>query len=66
MASSPIISLQIDGETLGTVKDFIWGGASKITGDGDCGHEIKRHLFLGIKAMIIIDSMLKSRDNLCQ
>ena len=61
MASSPIISWQIDGETMGTVKDFILGG-SKITADGDCSHEIKRHLFLGRKTMTNLDSILKSRD----
>ena len=58
MASSPIISWQIDGET---VADFIFGG-SKITADGDCSHEIKRCLLLGRKAMINLDSILKSRD----
>ena len=61
MASSSIISWQIDGETVETVTDFILG-ASKITADGDCSHEIKRHLFLGRKAMINLDSILKSRD----
>ena len=61
MASSPITSWQIDGETMETVKDFIFGG-SKITADGDCSHEIKRHLLLGSKAMNNLDSMLKSRD----
>ena len=58
MASGPITSWQIDGET---VADFIFGG-SKITADGDCSHEIKRHLFLGRKAMTNPDSILKSRD----
>ena len=58
MASSPITSWQIDGET---VADFIFGG-SKITADGDCSHEIKRHLFLERKVMTNLDSMLKSRD----
>ena len=58
MASGPITSWQIDGET---VADFILGG-SKITADGDCSHEIKRHLFLGRKAMTNLDSILKSRD----
>ena len=58
MASSPITSWQIDGET---VTDFILGG-SKITADGDCGHEIKRHLLLGRKVMTNLDSILKSRD----
>ena len=59
MASSPIISWQIDGETVETVTDFILG-ASKITADGDCSHEIKRHLLLGRKAMRNLDSILKS------
>ena len=61
MATSPITSWQTDGETVETVTDFIWGG-SKITGDGDYSHEIKRHLLLGRKAMINLDSILKSRD----
>ena len=61
MASSPITSWQIDGETVETVADFIFLG-SKITGDGDCSHEIKRHLLLGRKAMTNLDSVLKSRD----
>ena len=61
MASGPIASWQIDGETMETVTDFILGG-SKITEDGDCSHEIKRHLLLGRKAMINLDSILKSRD----
>ena len=61
MASSPIISWQIDGETVGTVKNFILGG-SKITADGDCSHEIKRCLFLGRKVMTKLDRILKSRD----
>ena len=61
MASGPITSQQIDGETIETVRDFIFLG-SKITVDGDCSHEIKRHLLLGIKAMTKLDSMLKSRD----
>ena len=61
MASSPITSWQIDGETMETETDFIWGG-SKITADGDCSHEIKRHLLLGGKVMINLDSILKSRD----
>ena len=61
MASSPITSWQIDGETMETVTDFIFLG-SKITADGDCRHEIKRRLFLGIKAMTSLDSILKSRD----
>ena len=61
MASSPITSWQIDGETKGTVTDFIFWG-SKITADGDCSHEIKRCLLLGRKAMTNLDSVLKSRD----
>ena len=61
MVSGPITSWQIDGETMETVSDFIFWG-SKITADGDCGHEIKRHLLLGRKAMTILDSILKSRD----
>ena len=61
MASDPITSWQIDGETVETVKDFILGG-SKITTDGDCSHEIKRCLLLGRKAMTNLDSILKSRD----
>ena len=61
MASSPITSWQIDGETMETVRDFIFLG-SKITADGDCSHEIKRRLFLGRTAMINLDSILKSRD----
>ena len=61
VASSPIPSWQIDGETLETVSDYIFGG-SKTTADGDCSHEIKRHLLLGRKAMINLDSTLKSRD----
>ena len=61
MASGPITSWQIDGETMGTVGDFILGG-SKITVDDDCSHEIKRHLVLGRKAMTNLDSILKSRD----
>ena len=61
MASSPISSWQIDGETMETVTDFILGG-SKITADGDCSHEIKRRLLLGRKAMTNLDSILKSRD----
>ena len=61
MASSPIISRQIDGETMETVTDFIFLG-SKVTADGDCSHEIKRPLLLGRKAMSNLDSMLKSRD----
>ena len=61
MASGPITSWQIDGETLETVTAFIFLG-SKITADGDCIHEIKRHLLLGRKAMTNLDSILKSRD----
>ena len=61
MASSPITSWQIDGETMETVRDFIFLG-SKITVDGDCSHEIKRHLLLGRKAMTNPDSIFKSRD----
>ena len=60
MASSPIISWHIDGETMDTVTDFIFL-VSEITADGDCSHEIKRHLLLGRKAMINLDSILKSR-----
>ena len=66
MASSPITSWQIDGETVETVTDFIFLG-SKITADGDCSHEIKRHLLLGRKVMTNLDSILKSRKTLlCQ
>ena len=61
MASDPISSWQTDGETMETVRDFIFGG-SKITADGDCSHEIKRCLLLGRKAMTNLDSMLKRRD----
>ena len=61
MASGPITSWQIDGETVETVADFILGG-SKVTADGDCSHEIKRHLLLGRKVMTNLDSILKSRD----
>ena len=61
MASGPITSWQIDGETVETVSDFIFLG-SKITADGDCDHEIKRHLLLGRKVMTNLDSILKSRD----
>ena len=63
MASGPLTSLQIDGETMETVTDFIFLG-SKITPDGDCSHEIKRCLLLGRKAMTNLDSILKSRDAL--
>ena len=61
MASGPITSWQIDGKTVETVTDFIWGG-SKNTADGDCSHEIKRCLLLGRKVMVNLDSLLKSRD----
>ena len=61
MASSPITSWQINGETVETVRDFIFLG-SKITADGDCSHEIKRHLLLGRKAVTNLDSIFKSRD----
>ena len=61
MASSPITSWQINGETMETVTDFIFLG-SKITADGDCSHEIKRHLLLGREAMTNLNSILKSRD----
>ena len=65
MASIPITSWQIDGETVETGADFIFLG-SKITADGDCSHEIKRHLLLGRKIMTNLDSILKSRDIICQ
>ena len=65
MASGPITSWQIDGETMETVRDFIFGG-SKITADGDCSHEIKRHLLLGRKAVTNLDSVLKAEISLCQ
>ena len=66
MASGPIISWQIDGETLETVRNFILGG-SKITADGGCSHEIKRHLLLGRKVRTHLDSIFKSRETLlCQ
>ena len=61
MASGPITSWEIDGETVETVSDFILGG-SKITADSDCSHEIKRHLLLGRKVMTNLDSIFKSRD----
>ena len=61
MASGPITSWELDGETVETVSDFILGG-SKMTADGDCSHEIKRHLLLGRKVMTNLDSILKSRD----
>ena len=60
MISGPITSWQIDGETVETVTDFLFGG-SQITADGDCSHEMKRHLFLGRKVMTNLDSILKSR-----
>ena len=60
-AFSPIISWQIDGETMSTVRDFIFLG-SKITADGDCSHEVKKHLLLGRKVMTNLDSVLKGRD----
>ena len=62
MASGPIISWEIDGETVETVSDFIFGG-SKITADDDCSHEIKRRLLLGRKVMTYLDSIFKSRDS---
>ena len=65
MASGPITSWQIDGEAMETVRDFILGG-SQITADGNCSHEIKRRLLLGRKAIINLDSILKSRDIICQ
>ena len=66
MVSGPITSWQIDGETMETVRDFILGG-SKVTPDGDCSHEIKRHLLLGRKVLTNLDSILKSRPLLlCQ
>ena len=61
MASVPITSWEIDGETMETVSDFVFGG-SKITADGDCSHEIKRRLLLGRKVMTNLESILKSRD----
>ena len=61
MTSGPITSWQINGETMGTVTDFVLGG-SKITADGDCSHEIKRRLLLGRKVMTNLDSIFKSRD----
>ena len=61
MAFGPITSWEIDGETMETVTD-LFGGGSKITADGDCSHEIKRHLLLGRKAMTNLDSILKNRD----
>ena len=64
MASSPITSWQIDGKTVETVADFILGG-SKITADGECSHEIKRHLLLGRKAMTNLESLLKAQTLVC-
>ena len=64
MASGPITSWQIDGETMETVRDFINLGLSKISANGDCGHEIKRHFLLGRKAMTNLDSILKRRDTI--
>ena len=61
MVSGPITSWQIDGETMETVTDFIWGGPSKITADGDCSHDIKRCLLLGRKVITNLDSILKSK-----
>ena len=66
MASGPITSWQIDGETMETVRDFFFFFGSQITADGDCSHEIKRHLLLGRKAMTNLDSILKNRTLLCQ
>ena len=66
MASSPITSQQIDGETMETVTGFILGGGSKITADGDCSHEIKRCILLGRKVMTNVDSILKTETLLCQ
>ena len=65
MASSPITSWQIDGKTMETVTDFIFLG-SKITADGDCHHEVKRHLLLGRKVVTNLDSILKAETLLCQ
>ena len=65
VASGPITSWEIDGDTVEAVSDFIFGG-SKITADGDCSHEIKRDLLLGRKVMTNLDSILKSKDILCQ
>ena len=62
MASGPITSWEIDGKTVETVSDFIFGGSKIITADGDCSHEIKRHLLIGRKVMTNLDSILKSRD----
>ena len=65
MASSPITSWEIDGETMESVTDFIFGGF-KITADGDCSHEIKRRLLLGRKVITNLDNVFKSRDIICQ
>ena len=65
MASSPITSWEIDGETVETVSDFIFGG-SKITADGDCTHKIERHLFLGRKVMTNLETYSKAETLLCQ
>ena len=65
MASGPIISWEIDGETVETVSEFIFGG-SKITADGDCSHEVKRRLLLGKKVMTNLDSIFKAETLLCQ
>ena len=65
MASGPITSWQINGQTMETVRNFIWGG-SKITADGDCSHEIKTCLLIGRKVMTTLDSILKSMTLLCQ
>ena len=65
MASGPITSWEVDGETVETVSDFIFGG-SKITADGDCSHEMKRCLLLGRKVMINLDNILKTETLLCQ
>ena len=62
MASGPITSWQIDGGKMERVREFIWGGGSKITADGDCSHEIKRRLLLGRKVMTNLDSIFKSTD----
>ena len=62
MASGPITSWEIDGKTVETVSDFIFGGSKIITADGDCSHEIKRHLLIGRKVMTNLDSIFKSRD----
>ena len=64
MVSNHITSWQIDGETIETVTDFVFSG-SKITANGDCSHKIKRHLFLGRKAVTNLDNILKSRDTTC-